>query len=85
IVESPTRYSRAFLRLQKSKMRTIDRQSSSLYYIGQASEATPDGKIKNFSAWKCRICYMIHNLRKSHQPIPQSCEHVEIKSKSFYS
>ena len=45
IVESPDLTVRAFLRLQKSEMRTINTHYINTYHVGRASAATPDAKI----------------------------------------
>ena len=45
IVESPALTVRAFLRLQKSEMRTINTHYINTYHVGRASAATPDARI----------------------------------------
>ena len=45
IVESPALTVRAFLRLQKSEMRTINTHYINTYHVGRASAATPGAKI----------------------------------------
>ncbi|MEH6732541.1 MAG: hypothetical protein V7726_18475, partial [Pseudoalteromonas distincta] len=52
IVESPTRNSRAFLRLQKSEMRAINTHSHQHHHVGWVSLATPEVNLIFFIFYK---------------------------------